>query len=44
VTVARARGEGLPYIVLREILPNLLGPLAADFGIRFVLSPCCSAA
>lgn len=36
VTVARARGEGLPYIVLREILPNLLGPLAADFGIRFV--------
>lgn len=36
VTVARARGEGLPYIVSREILPNLLGPLAADFGLRFV--------
>jgi len=36
VTVARARGERLPYIVLREILPNVLGPLAADFGLRFV--------
>lgn len=36
VTVARARGETLPYIVLREILPNLVGPLAADFGLRFV--------
>jgi peptide/nickel transport system permease protein len=36
VTVARARGEGLVHIVLREILPNLVGPLAADFGLRFV--------
>jgi peptide/nickel transport system permease protein len=36
VTVARARGERLPYIVVREILPNVLGPLAADFGLRFV--------
>jgi peptide/nickel transport system permease protein len=36
VTVARARGERLPYIVVREILPNVVGPLAADFGLRFV--------
>jgi peptide/nickel transport system permease protein len=36
VTVARARGERVPYIVLREILPNVTGPLAADFGLRFV--------
>ncbi len=36
VTVARARGERLLYIVLREILPNIIGPLAADFGLRFV--------
>lgn len=36
VTVARARGERLGYIVLRELLPNIVGPLAADFGIRFV--------
>lgn len=36
VTVARARGERLPYIVVREILPNVAGPLLADFGLRFV--------
>jgi peptide/nickel transport system permease protein len=36
VTIARARGERLPYIVLREILPNVIRPLAADFGLRFV--------
>ncbi|WP_454280342.1 ABC transporter permease [Sphingomonas sp. Marseille-Q8236] len=36
VTVARSRGEGLSHIILREILPNLIGPLAADFGLRFV--------
>lgn len=36
VTVARARGEGLPYIVVQEILPNVTGPLLADFGLRFV--------
>lgn len=36
VTVARARGERLPYIVLREMLPNVIRPLAADFGLRFV--------
>ena len=36
VTVARARGERLPYIVVREIMPNVAGPLLADFGLRFV--------
>lgn len=36
VTVARARGERLPYIVVREVLPNVTGPLLADIGLRFV--------
>lgn len=36
VTVARARGEGTPYIMRHEILPNIAGPLLADFGLRFV--------
>jgi len=35
VDVARARGEGLWWITLREILPNAVAPLAAEFGIRF---------
>lgn len=36
VTVARTRGEGTLYIMRREILPNILGPMLADFGLRFV--------
>ena len=36
VTVARTRGEPLSYLVLREILPNILGPVLADLGLRFV--------
>jgi peptide/nickel transport system permease protein len=36
VTVARTRGEGTAYIMLREILPNILGPVLADLGLRFV--------
>ena len=36
VTVARARGEGTLYVMLREILPNILGPMLADLGLRFV--------
>ncbi|MEP3112235.1 ABC transporter permease [Nisaea sp.] len=36
VTVARARGERTPYLILREILPNILGPVLADLGLRFV--------
>jgi peptide/nickel transport system permease protein len=36
VTIARARGEGTGYIMLREILPNITGPVLTDFGLRFV--------
>ncbi|TQS70944.1 ABC transporter permease [Rhodobacteraceae bacterium] len=36
VTVARARGEKTPYLILREIFPNILGPVLADLGLRFV--------
>ena len=38
VEVARARGESLWWITRREILPNALGPLAAEFGIRFTFA------
>ncbi|MES1163952.1 MAG: ABC transporter permease [Rhizobacter sp.] len=36
VTVARTRGEGTLYVMLREILPNIAGPMLADLGLRFV--------
>jgi peptide/nickel transport system permease protein len=36
VQVARARGEGFGYIVREEIFPNIVGPVLADFGLRFV--------
>lgn len=36
VTVARARGEGTGYMIRREIFPNILGPVLADLGLRFV--------
>lgn len=36
VSVARARGEGAVHIGLREVLPNMIHPLLADFGLRFV--------
>jgi len=36
--VARARGEGTCYIVLHEILPNILLPVLTDFGLRFVFA------
>jgi peptide/nickel transport system permease protein len=36
VLVARARGERRGYIMRREILPNLMGPMLADMGLRFV--------
>ncbi len=35
VEVARLRGEGLIYIISKEILPNITAPLAAEFGLRF---------
>src|SRR5262249_28449180 len=34
VDVARLRGEPLGWIILREILPNALPPLVAEFGLR----------
>ena len=36
VTAARARGEGKFYIALGEVLPNMVGPLLADLGLRCV--------
>lgn len=35
VEVARLRGEGLWWIIWREILPNCIAPLVAEFGLRF---------
>lgn len=36
VTVARARGERTSYLILHEIFPNIIGPVLADLGLRFV--------
>ena len=36
VEAARARGEGLWWIITREILPNAAMPLATDFGLRLI--------
>jgi peptide/nickel transport system permease protein len=36
VQAARARGERLPYVAVVEILPNMVNPMLADFGLRFV--------
>jgi peptide/nickel transport system permease protein len=35
VEAAKLRGEGLGHIVRREILPNVMAPLVAEFGLRF---------
>ena len=35
VEAARLQGEGLLWVMTREILPNILPPLAAEFGLRF---------
>ena len=35
VEVARLRGEGLGWIMSREILPNALPPMITEFGLRF---------
>ena len=35
VEAAAARGEGVPAILRREILPNITAPVVADFGLRF---------
>jgi peptide/nickel transport system permease protein len=36
VQAARARGEGRIHIACVEILPNMIHPMLADFGLRFV--------
>ncbi len=38
VEAARLRGEGRMWIIFREILPNTLSPLLAEFGLRFAFS------
>jgi len=35
VEAARLRGEGIWWIMRKEILPNALPPLVAEFGLRF---------
>ena len=35
VESARLRGEGMGWIVFREIVPNILPPLITEFGLRF---------
>lgn len=38
VEAARLRGEGLWWVMRREVLPNALPPLIAEFGLRFCFS------
>jgi peptide/nickel transport system permease protein len=38
VEAARLRGEGWGWIMSREILPNALSPLLAEFGLRFAFA------
>lgn len=35
VEAARLRGEGIGWVMRREILPNIMPPLVAEFGLRF---------
>jgi peptide/nickel transport system permease protein len=35
VEAARLRGEGLWWVITREILPNAWAPLVSEFGLRF---------
>lgn len=32
---AKLRGEGVTWIALKEVLPNIMPPLVAEFGLRF---------
>ncbi len=38
VDAAKVRGENDLWIILREILPNAMPPLAAEFGLRFTFA------
>lgn len=35
IEVARMRGEGLFWLIRKEVLPNAAAPLIAEFGLRF---------
>ena len=35
IEVARMRGEGMFWLIRRELLPNAAAPLIAEFGLRF---------
>ncbi len=35
IEAARLRGEGMWHLIRREILPNAMAPLVAEFGLRF---------
>ena len=35
VEAARLRGEGMGWIIRKEVLPNITAPLLAEFGLRF---------
>ncbi len=35
VEAARLRGEGIGWVMRKEILPNAMPPLVAEFGLRF---------
>ncbi len=35
IEAAKLRGEGMRYLMFREILPNATAPLLAEFGLRF---------
>ncbi len=35
IEAAKLRGEGLTYLIFKEILPNAMAPLLAEFGLRF---------
>ncbi len=35
IEAAKLRGETLLYLIFREILPNAIAPLLAEFGLRF---------
>ncbi|MFT8730606.1 MAG: ABC transporter permease [Acetobacter fabarum] len=36
ILAARMRGEKTSYLVVREILPNMAGPVLTDVGLRFI--------
>jgi peptide/nickel transport system permease protein len=38
IEAARLRGERQSWIIFREILPNALSPLVAEFGLRFIFA------